>query len=531
MNILAINFNHDGSAVILSNGDVAGYVNTERFSRLKKHPGVRSTDIENLLDQARLKISEVDLAILLNLNSMDSPDIPALHGSDLKETWPDFWIDRRFERVKLLDHVLPCVLSHGHHIHHAALAYYYSPFESAVSLALDPTGSRAYFFKGTRVSPRQWNLELVSPLVYTLIAANVFGNGLIGAGKLMGLAPYGQPSKHSVDYRALMKMPAGPAYARLVECTSKDAILIRESGLELNASLAYHAQAFLEYELLDVFRRLHKSLQAMGVEPNLCLSGGTALNSVANQRCFERSDFQNLFLHPACSDDGTPIGAALGHWHIDMKQPKKCRSYGSAMYSCREYDTEIPSALARRSNGLVVRETNDYISEAARLLADGKVIGWYQGASEIGPRALGNRSILADPRRAEMPKYLNETIKNRETFRPFAPSVLKEFSQEWFGIADSPFMLRVARVLKNSVPAITHVDGTARVQTIGKEDNPNYYNLIESFRRITGIPLVLNTSFNGKGEPIVETPDDAMNCLIAAKLDAVVFPGAIVTTK
>jgi len=302
-------------------------------------------------------------------------------------------------------------------------------------------------------------------------------------------------------------------------------------GGDLNASLAYQAQAFLEHELMSDLQTLCKLCKELGVEQNLCLSGGTALNSVANQRCFEQSDFRRLFLHPACSDDGTVIGAALEHWHLTLKHPRKIRSNRSAMYSLREYDTAIPLVLERRSKALRVRQTADYVSETAKLLAEGKVLGWYQGASEIGPRALGNRSILADPRREGMPKYLNETIKKRETFRPFAPSVLQEFSQEWFGIADSPFMLRVAKVLKNSVPAITHVDGTARIQTLRKEDNPTYHKLIESFMGITGIPLVLNTSFNGKGEPIVESPEDAINCLFSSNLDAVVFPERIVTKR
>ena len=163
------------------------------------------------------------------------------------------------------------------------------------------------------------------------------------------------------------------------------------------------------------------------------------------------------------------------------------------------------------------------------MLANGKIIGWYQGASEIGPRALGNRSILADPRKEGMKEELNARVKRRESFRPFAPAVLQEYAEEWFGLADSPFMLRVCSVLKPTVPAITHVDGSARIQTVKEEDNPTFYNLIASFCELTGVPLLLNTSFNSKGEPIVETPADAIQCMITAGLDAVVFPGIIIT--
>ena len=530
MNILSINFNHDGAAALLKDGHVAGYVSTERFSRKKKHPGVRASDIENLLDQAQLRLSDIDQVLLLNLNNMDSPEVVQLHGTNFKDTWPEFWIDGTYSKINLMGASLPCAVMHHftHHAMHSAAAYFYSPFESAVSLACDPVGAHAFFMRGTRQAPVPSYRHLVAPRVYDRVAAGLFGTGLIGAGKLMGLAPYGADER-VIDYAELLGMHYQKAYERLLEQTRDDVIEVAAAdGKPLNATVAFHAQALLEYEFSRLFDELYETCVAHDIEPNLCLSGGTALNSVANQRCFERSRFNDLYLYPACGDDGTPIGAALISWHIFMQQPRIARSNRDAMYSRRSYDDLIPGALDRYAASVQVESREDYESVAAQMIADGRVIGWFQGASEIGPRALGNRSILADPRRADMKDYLNRTIKQREMFRPFAPSILREHSMEWFGIEESPFMLRVAPVRKPSVPAITHVDGTTRFQSVDAADNPSYHRLICEFHSLTGIPLVLNTSFNGKAEPIVETPDDAIECMLNNGLDALVFPGRIV---
>ena len=528
MNILAINFNHDGAAVLLREGEIAGYLCTERHSRRRKHPGVRACDVENILDQAGLSMGDLDLVQLLNLNSMDSEAIARLHGSALKETWPEFWIDGTYQHVRMLDHTVPCQVWHplAHHEMHAAAVWFFSPFESGVVFVCDVVGARAYFIRGAELMPVPAYRDVVAAEVYDKVAAMVFGTGLIGAGKLMGLAPFGADSRR-IDYDALCSLTSEAACERLVADTRHDCVAIANTdGLPLNASLAFHTQTFLEFELSRVFADLYATSVKLGIEPNLCLSGGTALNSVANQRCFESSGFRQLYLHPACGDDGTPIGAALSHWHITMKQPRMPRSNRGAMYSCRTYD--VNKALHRYSGRISTREASDDVAEAAGMIAAGKVIGWFQDASEIGPRALGNRSILADARNPAMKDYINTRIKQRETFRPFAPSVLKEHAMEWFGIEDSPFMLRVAPVRKRTVPAITHVDGTARVQTVARADNPRYHALIGKVFERTGVPMVLNTSFNGKGEPIVETPEDAIECLLRTGLDALVFPGKIV---
>jgi carbamoyltransferase len=532
MNILAINFNHDGAAVLLKNGAIAGYVNTERFSRIKKHPGVREQELGNLLQQAQLSAAEVDLVQLVNLNNMDSPDVRKLYGGYLKETWPEFWINGPQTQIELLGETLPCQVLHHHHAYHAALVCLFSPFESGVVFACDPIGAAAYFFSEGRpllIDQSSVDIRMVSAGVYAEVAKRIFGTGLVGAGKLMGLAPYGADSP-PFDYSRLPQLGVKQACAALVAASSKDPVIVRENGAELNATLAHHAQTFLECELTEVLCRLHKMCLDLRIEPNLCLSGGTALNSSANQRCFAASPFRNVYLHPACGDDGMPIGTALLHWHFNLKQPRRPRSNREAMYSCKTYDrAEIDAAIARFQGKIAVKETCGEVAETADLLLAKKVVGWFQGASEIGPRALGNRSILANPTDPGVKDYLNATIKQREGFRPFAPSVLAEHAEACFGIADSPFMLRIAPVRRRDVPAVTHVDGTARFQTVAANDNPRFHQLITRFHERTGVPMVLNTSFNGKAEPIVETPEDAIRCMLKTNLDAVVFPGMIVS--
>ncbi|HEY4211218.1 MAG TPA: carbamoyltransferase C-terminal domain-containing protein [Steroidobacteraceae bacterium] len=534
MNILSINFNHDGAAVVLRDGDIAGYVNTERFSRRKKHPGVRGVDVENVIAQAGLTLADIDLVQLVNLNNMDSADVVRLHGSTLKETWSQFWVDGTYGKVSLLEHTLPCwvVPAHLHHAAHTAVAYHFAPFDCGVTFACDPFGADAYFVRGNEAAAQSPGVRMVAPLVYNYVAERLFGNALVGAGKLMGLAPYGaDAARLAIDYQGLLALDATRAFEALVNATRDSPVEVHESGVTLNASLAWQAQAFLEYEMSRTLDLLYASCTAFGLEPNLCLSGGTALNSVANQRCFAASKFRNLYLHPACGDDGTAIGAALMQWHAVLKNPRKARTNRQAMYSCRTYEHEVEGTLDRYRDRVLVRRPSDPIGEAAQLLAGGKVVGWFQGPSEIGPRALGNRSILADPRSPTMKDHLNRQVKRREAFRPFAPSVLAEHAQRWFGESDSPFMLRVAPVQGNAVPAVTHVDGTARFQTVRRADNPRYYDLIERFQRLTDIPMVLNTSFNGRAEPIVETPQDALECMLTTGLDAVVFPEAIVVSR
>jgi carbamoyltransferase len=340
----------------------------------------------------------------------------------------------------------------------------------------------------------------------------------------MGLAPFGRPPG-PVDVRP----EAIETYADLRRLAADDPVIIESKGQRLNATLAYYVQLGLELQLTSLFEELLPICSRNGIEPSICLGGGTALNAVANQLAFERTGFERLHFHPACGDDGTAIGAALWFWHHQLGNPRRPYRNDELMYSVRSYGARaFDRAIERRGDALHALPTAGWVERAAELVAGGAIVGWFDGASEIGPRALGHRSILADPRDPGMKDRLNERVKFREWFRPFAPSVLAERSQEWFGIADSPYMLRAAPVLQPGVPAITHVDGTARVQTVAREDNPAYHRVIATFHELTGVPMVLNTSLNVKGEPIVETPDDALDALLGSGLDCLVAPGWVI---
>ncbi|KAB7833925.1 carbamoyltransferase C-terminal domain-containing protein [Streptomyces mobaraensis] len=530
--ILSVNFNHDGSGVLLREGRIAGYVTTERRSRLKKHPGLREEDLDELLDQAGADLSDIDHVMLCNLHTMDTPDIPRLHGSDLKETWLAFWVNQRNDEVSLRGRRIPCTVNPDHHLIHAATAYYTSGYDSAMAVAIDPTGCRAFAGKGSRLYPLRRDLDawFNANIGYCYVADLMFGSSIVGAGKVMGLAPYGRPA----DGTGPDEEPPETVrdFAALVALADRHPRLVDVDGRKLNATLAHYIQLGLERQLTAVFAELAPLCARNGIAPDICLSGGTALNAIATQLAFESTGFERMHLHPACGDDGTAIGAALWHWHHVLGHPRLHHTNADLMYSVREYpEHTVRRAVRDHAADLVVEETGDYIARAAELVAGGAVIGWYDGAGEVGPRALGHRSIVADPRDPAMRDRLNSQVKFREHFRPFAPSVLKEHAAEWFGLSDSPFMLRATPVLKPGVPAITHVDGTSRIQSVTRQDTPAFHDLIHAFKDRTGIPMVLNTSLNTKGEPIAETPEDALRTLLGSRLDHLVLPGLIVSGR
>lgn len=520
--ILSINFNHDGSGVILSGGKIAAYVNTERFSRHKKHPGIRTAELQQLLTQAGLTLTQIDAVIFNNLG-MNYPEVIRRHGTDFKSTWLKFKISGQHVTIEGVK--LPLMPTIGHFMMHNSLAYFTSPFDSAMTFSVDPVGFNAHLGQGNKLNFTQHFLPYVFNANHAYVNAScaLFDDALYSAGKVMGLAPYGEIKG---DIPPVIN-PQKP-YKEIHNGAQSQPVYVREGKQKLNARLAYLTQDYLEHSLTQTLDRLYDVAMSEGIEPNLCLCGGTALNSVANQVAFERSKFEHLHLHPACGDDGTAIGAALYYWHHVFDNPRQTFSNKELMYSPKHYDDDIDKALWLYRDKISVDERDDYINKTAELIADGHIIGWFQGGSEIGPRALGNRSIIADPRNPEMKDRLNNHVKFREGFRPFAPSVLNEHAQEWFGLKDSPFMLRVCTVLKESVPAITHHDHTARIQTVTEHDNPKYYDLIKAFYQHTQVPIVINTSFNVKGEPVVETPIDAIQCFLNSGIDYLVFENKII---
>jgi len=521
-NILSINFNHDGSGVILSDGVIKAFLNTERFSGKKKHPGIRREDLYNLLNQANLTLEDLSMVIVCNFHTMDSSEIPLLYGTSLKETFVDFWVRQSLDELEIDGVTIPCIINPNHHLLHCALAYYTSPFDEAISFSWDPTGYDTFIGKGNKMQRLHYQIKGInSCTLYSHAAAALFGTSIIGAGKVMGLAPYGK-----LEDDIPLSFTSVSGINELLEISrSGHPRIIEENEKLLNATLAFKAQEIMEQQLSSVLIDLSRIAREKGIRANICLGGGGALNSVANQVAFKNSGFEKIHMHPASGDDGTAIGAALYYWFDQMNKERLSFSNREMMYSILTYEDKVEDYISSfdAKDAFVIDRTSDYIMKTAMHLANGKIVGWFQGASEIGPRALGNRSILADPRNPEMKDTLNRKVKFRENFRPFAPSVLNEYAEQWFGLKDSPFMLRVCNVLEEGVPAISHVDNTARIQTIKIEDNACFYDLIKCFYEITGVPLLINTSFNIKGEPIVETPEDAIRCFLNTELDLLVF--------
>lgn len=520
MNILSINFNHDGAGVILCDGRIAAYVNTERYSRIKKHPGIRNEDLKELLNQADIELKNINLVCVNNYGWQPSPDIVNRHGNDLTHTFLDLSVDISASTVMIQGQTFPAVINLNHWLIHNAAAYYTSEFSSAVCFSWDPTGMGVAYGQAEKLYYQRFKYDINPAHTFNACSQLVFSEGLFGAGKLMGLAPYGTESKLVTSSYHHVRWCGD-----LSSVSALSPVSITSNGKAFNAALAFHAQEYLNTELIRILTNLKKEAVLEKMPLNLCLSGGTSLNSVANQIAFSESGFDEIHLTPACGDDGTAIGAALFVYHHLLGNARKPISVREYTYSPRMYSRDALTSINSHSyrHLYTVTEVDDKYRVGAELLAQGKIVGWYQGGSEIGPRALGNRSILADPRDAEMKDKINSKIKFRESFRPFAPAVLDSKSSEYFSIKESPHMLRVCDVVSDSLPAITHVDGTSRVQTVTAEINDIFYKLLLAFNKKTKCPVLLNTSFNIKGEPIVETPENAIDCFLGCGLDALII--------
>jgi carbamoyltransferase len=358
--------------------------------------------------------------------------------------------------------------------------------------------------------------------LYSRVSSYVFGDWN-KCGELMGLAPYGRPDQ----IKPFMEMKDGELIIPEWTTEFKEPFFI-DTGRDWEKSpsmrhwedMAWRVQDDTEKVLLARARWLRETTGAK----NLCLAGGVALNCVANGRIVREAGFENVWIQPAAGDDGIAIGCAL-YGHLALQKKPRTYVLGNAYFGRPYSEEELGKTTARKLVRMVTKSTRsqDICADTAKVLAEGKVVGWFQGRSEFGPRALGNRSIIADTRRAEMKDILNKRVKHRQAFRPFAPIVLAERVNDVFeATSDSPFMLLAMHVRpewRSKIPAIVHVDGTARVQTVRREENERLYGLLKAFDELTGVPVLLNTSFNVKGEPIVETPDDAMECFLTTGID------------
>ncbi len=573
MRILGINAYHgDSSASIVIDGKLIAAVEEERFTRIKHWAGLPVTAIRYCLKEAHLNINDIDF-IAINRN-------PRAHilrkGLFILKNVPSFDIVRdRLKNAfritslkKLLSYtfkepkIRASIFNVEHHIAHIASTFFISPFDKAALVSVDGFGD----FVGTMWGVGEGNKIIVKDRIffphslglYYLALTQFLGFPKYGDEyKVMGLAAYGEPSliddmkklvilekngrfKIGLDYfvhhknGAKMTWDGGAPVLDLVFSKKLERLFgpIRkpeEPIQDRHKDIASSLQTMYEEAFFHILNHVYKETKI----PYLCLSGGCAMNSVANGKIFDKTSFREIFIQPAAGDAGGAIGAAFYLWNHILNSPREFvmeHAYLGPQYSSQELLDTIALYQNRleQMGCIIEREENklELCKKVARLIADGKVIGWFQGRMEWGPRALGNRSILADPRRAEMRDILNERIKRRESFRPFAPAILYERVGDFFEKNyPDPFMLKVYPVKKDKqhlIPATTHVDGTGRLQTVSKKENPLFWQLIKEFENITGVPVVLNTSFN-ENEPIVCSPKEAMECFIRTKMDILVL--------
>lgn len=590
MRILGVSaFYHDSAAALIDNGRIIAAAQEERFTRKKHDASFPRQAITYCLDEAGLTLDQIDYVAFY--------DKPFLKFERLIETYLAFaprgfrsfkmampvWLKEKLFQKDLLRKQFQSfdpdfnwqdkLLFSEHHMSHAASAFFPSPFEEAVVLTMDGVGEWAT----TSVAIGKSNaLEIVKEIHFPhslglLYSAMTYYTGFrvnSGEYKVMGLAPYGEPkytreilenlidvkddgsfrlNQKYFDYCTGLTMTNGHFDNLFGAPPRKPEEEITQRHMDLAASV----QAVTEQVVLKLTRALAKETG----QKNLCLAGGVALNCVANGKVLRDNKFENVWVQPAAGDAGGALGAAFAANHIHKGQPRFVPKLGDSMqgsYLGPSYeDDEIATRLKSVGANFETVSEDEKIDTAARALADGKAIGWFQGRMEFGPRALGGRSFLGDPRSPEMQKQLNLKIKYRESFRPFAPSVLREDVTDWFDIeSDSPYMLMVTtvgerhrhqlsdeenglfgierlNVQRSDIPAVTHVDYSARIQTVHAETNPQYHALLSKFKELTGCPVVVNTSFNVRGEPIVCTPEDAFRCFMGTEAEMLVIGNLI----
>ncbi|HVF48920.1 MAG TPA: carbamoyltransferase [Pyrinomonadaceae bacterium] len=592
MHILGISaYYHDSAACLVRDGEIVAAAQEERFTRRKHDHDFPARAVEFCLREAGIRGAEVDYVAFY--------DKPLLKFERLLETYIDYaprglrsflmamplWLREKIwirEQVARSAGYKGKVLFTEHHESHAASAFFPSPFESAAVLTMDGVGEWATSSYG---HGRGNELHLLAELHFPhslglLYSAFTYYTGFkvnSGEYKVMGLAPYGEPRyvrqilDELIDLRADGSLRLNMKYFNFAHgLTMTNAAFAelfggppREAETTLTQremDLARSVQDVTEEAMLRMARHVHRETG----ERNLCLAGGVALNCVGNGRILREGPFERVWIQPAAGDAGGSLGAALSVWHQYLGNARDAsaavrRGHADAMrgsYLGPSFtNEEVLDFLETTGAKYRLAERAELAEEVARMLAEGKVVGWFQGRMEFGPRALGARSILGDPRSAQMQSQMNLKIKFRESFRPFAPSVLRERVADFFELdCDSPYMLLVApvraelriettsdedklfgidklNVPRSTIPAVTHVDYSARVQTVRREDNALYYDLIAAFGRLTGCPVVVNTSFNVRGEPIVCTPEQAYTCFMRTEMDCLVMEDFILEKR
>jgi carbamoyltransferase len=546
-------FYHDSAAALLRDGEVVAACQEERLSRKRHDSAFPSRAVKYVLKEAGIGPADLDAVgfydkPLLKFERMLSTYVatfPRSFGS-FRKAMP-LWIHEKLWMPSLIRKELRPykgpILFAEHHMSHAASAFLVSPFEEAAILTVDGVGEWATASFGVgRGTDITLFKEIRFPhslgLLYSAFTYYLGFKVNSAEYKVMGLAPYGKPVHYERIMSDMVHLNEDGSFKLNMKYFSYDYGLTMTNGAfsdffggpprkpetwmtEREFDIAASVQKVCEEVVLRMVRYIHRETGLT----NLCMAGGVALNCVANGRVIRETPIEELFVQPAAGDAGGAVGVAHYLYNTLEKEPRG-RPWAHAYLGPEYRDEEIAQYL--EANGIPHRRLPraELLSTTARLIAEGNVIGWFQGRMEFGPRALGGRSILADPRDPKMRDTLNVKIKFREGFRPFAPSVLEDKAAEWFDIdCESPYMLLVAQVREGMrvIPSVTHVDGSARLQTVTREQNALFYDLIAEFEKITGVPIVINTSFNVRGEPIVCTPHDAYLCFMRTNMDQLVL--------
>ena len=565
MYVLGLTTMGDAAATLLRDGEVVAAVEEERFSRRKHHVGFPYEAVRYCLGEAGIELAEVEhVSLYWKPWILGRKAVQAVKSLAVSRAMFEARVDRGIRQVSesylgmfrypglLRDHFGPSDFRFHyleHHPCHAASAFLVSPFERAAILTMDGTGEATTTMMAegcdTAVRPLK-RIKLPHSLgqFYSAIT-NFLGFDMFAGDewKVMGLAAYGRPQYYDFLSRRVLSIHGEDSFRVNVRVLdhhlakgyqfSEEAVRElgppRQPGAEVterHQDIAASAQRVLEDVVLHLLRSLHRRTN----QENLCLAGGVAFNSVMNGRIIEESPFKHIFIQPVAGDAGCSLGAAYLTYHSLLGRPR-CYQMQHASFG-PSFDSER-CAAALRAAGLPFETLPDdaLLPRVARLIADGAIVGWLNGRAEFGPRALGNRSFLADPRRADMRELLNHKVKLREWFRPLAPSMPEEASAEIFGRPHrDPFMITVLDVAEHQrsrIPAVVHVDGTARPQTVSRATNPRYWQLIREFEAVTGVPVLLNTSFNVQ-EPIICTPEDAVRTFRKAAFDALVLEDHLV---
>ena len=557
MQILGLScFYHDAAACLLRDGILVAACQEERFSRVKHDWRFPSESIRFCLEQGGISAGDIDAVCFYEKPFLKFERVLETFLSVSPRGYRAFldtipsWLHQKLRLPGILRSSLEyggTVLYAEHHLAHAASAYYPSPFEDAAVLTVDGVGEWATASYGQgRGAGLSLTHEMRFPhslgLLYSAVTAYLGFAVNNDEYKVMGMAPYGEPVHRDRLLRQVVHLN-GDGSIRLDldffsfqfgrrmydrrRFTGLFGVPPRTPGGEITQQ-HYDIAASLQRVTEEVVLAMAAHVQRETGSRNLCLAGGVSLNSVANGRLLREGPFDAVYVQPASGDAGGAVGAAYAAYHLYAGREDR-HSLADVYLGTSAGRREITACLDAAGMAYRILPDGEVERETARLLAAGKVVGWYQGRMEFGPRALGNRSILADPRRPDMKDLINRKIKFREGFRPFAPAVCEEDAGRYFGIdRPSPYMLFTVPVRTGAIPAVTHVDGSARVQTVNAGANPRFHRLIREFGLISGVPVVLNTSLNIKGEPIARTPDDAVRCFTQSDMDALVMENVLI---